>query len=109
MIGKIMKNSSFKATAKYVIEKQGAQIIGGNMVMETPDGLAAEFAMSGDLKPMIKHPVYHFSLSLPPTESLTDEQFSELATQYLTGMGLDEVENQYFVAAESFISACATA
>jgi len=98
MIGKIMKNSSFKATAKYVIEKQGAQIIGGNMVMETPDGLAAEFAMSGDLKPMIKHPVYHFSLSLPPTESLTDEQFSELATQYLTGMGLDEVENQYFVA-----------
>ena len=98
MIGKIMKNSSFKATAKYVIEKQGAQIIGGNMVMKTPDGLAAEFAMSGDLKPMIKHPVYHFSLSLPPTESLTDEQFSELATQYLTGMGLDEIENQYFVA-----------
>ncbi|HEY9629321.1 MAG TPA: hypothetical protein V6C84_18620 [Coleofasciculaceae cyanobacterium] len=59
MIGKIMRNLSFQATTGYVLGKEKAQIIGGNMVGRTTDELVAEFAMSKSFNPDIERPVYH--------------------------------------------------
>ncbi len=88
MIGKVMHNSSFRATTRYVIEKSGATLIGGSVTGESVKELVAEFMWSHDLNPGLKHPVWHMSLSLPHDEHLDDEQFSELATQYFAGMVL---------------------
>jgi Relaxase/Mobilisation nuclease domain len=88
MIGKVMHNSSFRATTRYVIEKSGATLIGGSIAGESVKELVAEFMWSNDLNPGLKHPVWHMSLSLPHDEHLSDEQFSDLATQYFAGMVL---------------------
>jgi hypothetical protein len=88
MIGKVMHNSSFRATTCYVLEKSGATLIGGSIAGESVKELVAEFMWSNDLNPGLKHPVWHMSLSLPHDEHLSDEQFSDLATQYFAGMVL---------------------
>jgi hypothetical protein len=88
MIGKVMHNSSFRATTRYVIEKSGATLIGGSIAGESVKELVAEFMWSNDLNPGLKHPVWHMSLSLPHDEHLSDAQFSDLATQYFAGMVL---------------------
>jgi Relaxase/Mobilisation nuclease domain len=88
MIGKVMHNSSFRATTRYVIEKSGATLIGGSVAGDSVKELVAEFMWSNDLNPGLKHPVWHMSLSLPHDEHLSDEQFSDLATQYFAGMVL---------------------
>jgi hypothetical protein len=88
MIGKVMHNSSFRATTRYVIEKSGAKLIGGSVAGDSVKELVAEFMWSNDLNPGLKHPVWHMSLSLPHDEHLSDEQFSDLATQYFAGMVL---------------------
>jgi Relaxase/Mobilisation nuclease domain len=88
MIGKAMHNSSFRATTCYVLEKSGATLIGGSIAGESVKELVAEFMWSNDLNPGLKHPVWHMSLSLPHDEHLSDEQFSDLATQYFAGMVL---------------------
>jgi hypothetical protein len=88
MIGKVMHNSSFRATTRYVIEKSGATLIGGSVAGDSVRELVAEFMWSNDLNPGLKHPVWHMSLSLPHDEHLSDAQFSDLATQYFAGMVL---------------------
>jgi Relaxase/Mobilisation nuclease domain len=88
MIGKVMHNSSFRATTRYVIEKSGAMLIGGSVAGDSVKELVAEFMWSNDLNPGLKHPVWHMSLSLPHDEHLSDAQFSDLATQYFAGMVL---------------------
>jgi Relaxase/Mobilisation nuclease domain len=88
MIGKVMHNSSFRATTRYVIEKSGATLIGGSVAGDSVKELVAEFMWSNDLNPGLKHPVWHMSLSLPHDEHLSDDQFSDLATQYFAGMVL---------------------
>jgi hypothetical protein len=88
MIGKVMHNSSFRATTRYVIEKSGATLIGGSVAGDSVKELVAEFMWSNDLNPGLKHPVWHMSLSLPHDEHLSDKQFSDLATQYFAGMVL---------------------
>jgi hypothetical protein len=88
MIGKVMHNSSFRATTRYVLEKSGATLIGGSIAGESVKELVAEFMWSNDLNPGLKHPVWHMNLSLPHDEHLSDEQFSDLATQYFAGMVL---------------------
>lgn len=88
LIGKVMKNNSFTATTKYVVEKEKATIIGGNMVGENTRELATEFMMGRDLNPSISRPVYHFTLSLSKQEDLNDKTFALLAETYLKGMFL---------------------
>jgi len=89
MIGKIMRNTSFRRTTAYALGKPGAKRIGGNMVGQTLDVLVSEFGMSKALNPKIQRPVYHVSLALPYSDSLSDKQFSALADRYLELMGFD--------------------
>ncbi|MBU4119483.1 MAG: relaxase/mobilization nuclease domain-containing protein [Proteobacteria bacterium] len=61
----------------------------GNVLGTDPRDLARQFAVSRQLRPDIKKPVWHCSLSLPPGEKLSDERWAEIARDFLSRMGLD--------------------
>ncbi len=90
MIGKVMKNTSYRGTVGYVLTKADAELIGGNMDGETVEELTREFMLSYDLHPDIERPVYHFSLSYSPqdkaTQDFSDERLAEIATRHFAGM-----------------------
>jgi len=95
MIAKQTKGKSFRGLLNYLQEKEGAQLIGSNMVGQNARELAAEFRFSRELNRNVERVVYHASLSLPKHERLDNETWSALALDYLTQMGFDY--NQYAV------------
>jgi hypothetical protein len=90
LIGKVMHNSSFRATTRYVLDKEKATLLDSTMGGLSAETLTAEFMASKDLRPELKHPVWHLTLSLPHDESLTNEQFIAVGQKYLAGMILAE-------------------
>ena len=91
MIGKIMKNNSFRATTRYVLEKEEARLLDGGTIVEgTTDEISREFRMSRDLNPEIERPVYHlvqsYSYSDRIKQNLDDDKSSELALRHFAGM-----------------------
>lgn len=89
MIGKQIKGTNFRGVLNYLHVKEGARLIGGNMAGKNPRTLAAEFRLGRELNPNLKRAVYHASLSLPKTESLDDERWRAIASDYLRGMGFE--------------------
>jgi hypothetical protein len=82
MIAKTKANSSFRGTTRYVIEKEKAQIIGGNMIGTDTNTLVAEFKISQNLNPKVQDPCYHLMLSLPYRETLSNDQFALLGERH---------------------------
>ena len=97
MISKLNKGGGFRGVLGYAIGKDGAKQIGGNMAGSNPRDLASEFGAVRQYNQACKKPVFHASLSLPPGEKLTDEQWNSVARSYLEKMGFDPVANQYAV------------
>lgn len=95
MIGKQVKGRGFRGVLNYLFGKEGALLIGGNMVGENPRELSAEFRFSRALNPRVERVVYHASLSVPAYERLDNDKWKEIALDYLNGMGFDD--NQYVV------------
>jgi hypothetical protein len=95
MIGKQVKGQSFRGVLNYLHHKEQAQLIGGNMVGQTPRTLAAEFGVARALNPQLTKAVYHASLSLPKEEQLDAERWNAIATDYMNGMGFQD--SQYVV------------
>ncbi|MBD2667236.1 relaxase/mobilization nuclease family protein [Richelia sinica FACHB-800] len=95
MIAKQVKGKSFIKLLKYLLGKEGARQIGGNMDETTPRSLAAELHLSKRINPKVTRTVYHASLSLPHNESLDDDTWHEIALKYLRAMGF--TMNQYIV------------
>jgi hypothetical protein len=95
MIGKQVKGRGFRGCLNYLLEKEGSQIIGGNMSGQTPRQLAAEFRWSRQLNPRVQRAVYHVSLSVLAAEKLSDDQWRSLADDYLQQMGFNQ--NQYVI------------
>lgn len=95
MIGKQIKGRGFRGLLNYLSQKEGAELIGGNMVASNARELAAEFRFSRQLNFRVQRVVYHASLSLPLHEHLDDETWRAIAFDYLNGMGFDY--NQYCV------------
>ena len=87
MIGKQTKGRGFRGTLNYVLGKEGAEIVGGNMLGDSARELAAEFAQSRSLRPNMARAVYHASLSLPPGDHLGDGAWRDVADKYMEGMG----------------------
>ena len=90
MIGKIMQNHSFRATSRYVIEKEQAAIIGGNLFGETLDAMVDELALTKALNPEIARPVYHLTQSYTAADQATGKlsptRLAQLATRHFAGM-----------------------
>jgi Relaxase/Mobilisation nuclease domain len=86
MIGKQIKGTSFWGVLNYLHDKEGSELIGGNMSGQEPRSLSAEFRLSRELNLRVKRAVYHASLSLPKSESLDDGAWMAIAQDYLKGM-----------------------
>jgi hypothetical protein len=95
MIAKQVQGSDFKKVLDYVHNKSGAKLIGSNMMGKEPESLTLEFRISSDLRKRVNKCVYHVSLSVSPSEKLSDREWSKIACSYLNGMEFDE--NQYAI------------
>ena len=95
MKAKISKGAGFRGVVNYLLDKERGEIIGGNMAATTQAGLSAEFGAVRCQRPDIARPVWHVSLSLPPGDSLSVEQWREVAADFLHKM--DVKDNQFCI------------
>ncbi|BBD70908.1 relaxase/mobilization nuclease family protein [Nostoc commune NIES-4072] len=87
MITKIKANKSFRGTTKYVLEKDKAKIIGGNMYSKSTNELVEQFTLSAHLNPQLKDPCYHLMLSVPKSDrTLNDDELANLSQRHLASV-----------------------
>jgi hypothetical protein len=96
MIGKITKGNGFTGVCSYVLDKDEARLIGGNMASTTPRQLAAEFRVFSQKNIRVQLPVEHISLSPSPEDRELDEsEWEAIAQDLLNGLGMSR--HQYIV------------
>ncbi|HCT0247074.1 TPA: relaxase/mobilization nuclease domain-containing protein [Salmonella enterica subsp. enterica serovar Abortusovis] len=99
---KIRRGKNFAGVVQYAL-KPGAHhkcdpvVIGGNMLGDTAHELIAEFDGTRQLRPDVQKPVWHNSLRLPDGESLTAEQWSSIADDYMRRMGFSDTHLRCYV------------
>ncbi len=97
MKGNVAKTGrSFKNRVKYIL-KDDHDFICSNMASDYNNisDLTDEFKTVSSFRQDIKKPVFHAFLSLPKNEHLTDEQWQEIAKDYLKEMNIDIEKHQY--------------
>lgn len=98
MISKQIKGKDFYGVLMYnhkkIISGDGT-ILDSNINMGTVIQQTKEFNLIRQLKPNLSKAVYHTSLNLPYSDKLTDEEFTNLARDYLEGMNFND--NQYII------------
>lgn len=102
MLARITKGQDFAGCLRYVLERQSAERIGGNMEGTTVAELATEFELSVQCQQR-RSPhkptqaiVCHTSLSVEIGRKLDDSTWTAIAKDYLQEMGFDQ--NQYVLA-----------
>ena len=100
MIGKQVKGKDFYGVLKYnqnKVDKGEAIVLDTNLASNSVVKQTKEFNVVRQLKSNLSKAVYHVSLNLPYNDAnkLSNHEFSNLAKDYLEGMGFDE--NQYIV------------
>ncbi|MFS7629884.1 relaxase/mobilization nuclease domain-containing protein [Klebsiella pneumoniae] len=97
MKGNVAKSGkSFKNRVDYIL-KDDHDFICSNMSSDynNVSDLTDEFKTVSSFRQDIKKPVFHAFLSLPKDEKLTDEQWQEIAKDYLKEMNIDIEKHQY--------------
>ncbi|MBU3799284.1 MULTISPECIES: relaxase/mobilization nuclease domain-containing protein [Citrobacter] len=97
MKGSVAKTGkSFKNRVDYIL-KDDHSFICSNMASDynNVSDLTDEFKAVSSFRPDIKKPVFHAFLSLPKNEHLTDDQWQEIAKDYLKEMNIDIEKHQY--------------
>lgn len=91
MKAKVVRGSGFRGVLDYGLdESKNAEIVGGNMAGSTPKELAAEFAVSRNMRTEVSKPVMHFSLSLPVGEDVSSQKWRDVIDAFMKEMGLDQ-------------------
>ncbi|SUG36681.1 relaxase [Salmonella enterica subsp. arizonae] len=87
---------SFKNRVDYIL-KDDHSFICSNMSADKNNvsDLTDEFKTVSSFRQDIKKPVFHAFLSVPLNEKLTDEQWQEIAKDYLKEMNIDIEKHQY--------------
>lgn len=99
---KIRRGKSFAGVVLYAL-KSGIHhnsdpvVIGGNMLSDSANELIAEFDGSKQLRPDVQKPVWHNSLRLPTSESLTTVQWVRFADDYMRRMGFSDTHLRCYV------------
>ena len=99
MIAKIGRSSNLYGALAYnnlKVEKENGQILFANKIIETPSGHYSVAQLSQSFTPYLianrnteKHTL-HISLNPDPKDNVSDEEFRELAEQYMREMGYGE-------------------
>jgi anaerobic nitric oxide reductase transcription regulator len=103
---KIKRGKSFAGVVQYALKpgahhKSDPVVIGGNMLGDSALELIAEFDSSKQLRPDVQKAVWHNSLRLPDGESLTAEQWSSIADDYMERMGFRDTRSGKFEMADN--------
>ncbi len=98
MIGNVTSGRSFSGLTRYMLaDNHKPQMIGGNMLSQSPQALAAEFDQTRRLASHIRRPCMHISLSARPGEHLSSGQWRKITRDYLELMGIEPDNHQYVV------------
>lgn len=95
MIGKVMKRAAFKGCVNYVMNKQDAKLISADgVLLGNVNNIVQSFNAQRLIKPNIKHPVGHISLSYSPDDEkrLTNGAMVALAKEYMENMGIKDTQ-----------------
>jgi hypothetical protein len=90
-----MKRAAFKGCVNYVLNKQDAKLIAADgVLLSNVNNIIQSFHTQRLMKPNIKHPVGHISLSYSPDDEqrLTDGAMVTLAKEYMDNMGIKETQ-----------------
>lgn len=95
MIGKVMKRAVFKGCVNYVLNKQDAKLLSADgVLLNDVKSIIQSFHTQRLLKPNIKDPVGHISLSYSPDDEkrLSDGAMITLAKEYMEQMGIKDTQ-----------------
>lgn len=105
MKSKISRGNGFSGTLNYVLDEgkkrtgnKLSELVAGNMSGENAKALSREFNVSRNIRPEIKSPVWHTSLSLPKGEKLSSARWDQAVNLYLNKMGVDTSKHQFVAA-----------
>ncbi|AXW86768.1 relaxase [Lonsdalea britannica] len=99
---KIKRGKNFSGVVQYAL-KPGAHhksdpiLIGGNMLSDSALELIAEYDGTKQLRPDVQKPVWHNSLRLPDSESLSNDQWVNIADDYMKKMGFSNTHLRCYV------------
>ena len=87
---------SFKNRVKYIL-KDEHDFICSNMISDKDNvsDLTDEFKAVSSFRPDVNKPTFHAFLSVPKGEHLTDQQWQQIAQDYLKEMNIDTEKHQY--------------
>ena len=99
---KIKRGKSFTGVVQYALtpsshHKSNPIVIGGNMLGDSASKLITEFDGTKQLRPDVQKAVWHNSLRLPNGETLTNEQWSIIADDYMKRMGFSDTHLRCYV------------
>lgn len=99
---KIKRGKSFAGVVQYALKpcshhKSDPIVIGGNMLGDSASELIAEFDGTKQLRPDVQKAVWHNSLRLPDTESISNDQWVTIADDYMKRMGFSETHLRCYV------------
>ncbi|HGL3866202.1 TPA: relaxase/mobilization nuclease domain-containing protein, partial [Klebsiella pneumoniae] len=99
---KIKRGKNFSGVVHYAL-KPGARhksdpvVIGGNMLGDSALELIAEFDSTKHLRQDVAKSVWHNSLRLPDSESLSNDQWVTIADDYMKRMGFGDTHLRCYV------------
>ncbi|WP_288422119.1 relaxase/mobilization nuclease domain-containing protein [uncultured Pantoea sp.] len=101
-MNKIKRGKNFRGVISYALapaphHMTAPMVIGGNLVGITVDELTAEFVKTQKLREDVTKPVWHNSLRLPVGESLTTQQWRNIADDYMRRMGFCDTHLRCYV------------
>lgn len=99
---KIKRGKTFNGLISYLLKpashhKSEPSVIGGNVIESFAEALSAEFNATKLLRSDVSKPVWHNSLRLPVGESLTIQQWKQIADDYMKRMGFSETHLRAYV------------
>jgi len=95
MIGKIVTGKSFGGCVRYVVEKQGSEVLYGEGIrLEKTATMTSDFNMQRLLNPDIEKAVAHISLnfSIEDRDKIDNESIVKLAKEYLEKMMIKDTQ-----------------
>jgi len=101
-MNKIKRGKNFRGFISYALapaphHKTAPLVIGGNLVGITIDELTAELSQTQKLREDVEKAVWHNSLRLPKSDSLTNEQWKLIADDYMTRLGFSDTHLRCYV------------
>lgn len=98
MIAKQIKMKQFFSVLSYnqkKVDNGKGSVLETNLASDKVVMQTKELNLIRQLRPNLSKAVYHTSLNLPYSDSLSDEEFTDLGRDYLKDMGFDD--NQYII------------